>query len=355
MQENIGNSYIDLVKILNYQKFSELVINLQLILPKIFNSDSANLILIDKNSENKGYIFQIKDQSEISKFEIQKIELQTNIFTEISPIICENEKNFCSEIYPFIRKIFNFNIILELSYKNEPFLYDSQLGHEREFLQILSKIIQKSELKINSFLAIIYNIFAKFQKQQLRNSFNKIKQNSKAQIVQNQNEKISTELGEIEQKVQAVLSKKLENEKILEKQHENISELNTELRKNTEKFENLKSEVNQANSEKAVKLKFLATVLLYNQLDAYKSKGIKLKYAFYTWKNNTNFTKLIDAEIIKISEMNRNHKNKRIFASSRIISRIFEENKKRLIKTAVNFIKRKFAIIRKTPYKTPSK
>ena len=135
-----------------------------------------------------------------------------------------------------------------------------------------------------------------------------------------------------------VLENKETQEKVLNDQKETLADYNSALRKIKEEYNEIKNDVEHLNSEKIAKLKFLATVLLYNQFDAYKSKESKLRLAWACWKHNIFCEKVVTLSLKEIGELNRMHINKRCTTGVGIINRCMKQSNKKFLRQGLYLI-----------------
>jgi len=107
-----------------------------------------------------------------------------------------------------------------------------------------------------------------------------------------------------------------------------------------DEYEETKGEVEHLNNERVAKLKFLASSLLYNQLDAYKSKETKLFLAWNAWKHNIFCGKIVTSSLKEIGELNKMHVHKRCLAGVKIVNRfVTGYNKKMLLRSFLSIIR----------------
>ncbi len=117
------------------------------------------------------------------------------------------------------------------------------------------------------------------------------------------------------------LKKKETLESEMQTQRERLMDLKSELRKKKEAAASVEAEVDQLDREKAVKLKFLASVLLYNQLDTYTNKKSKLRSAWRTWVRRVGCGKLADQEIARVAGTNQRQVARRYTAAAQMADR----------------------------------
>jgi len=317
------------------------------LLSSISNSVSLNLMLTSMSTlgsqllgAEKVLIVLIKEgkgcfyiDSSMYSFEINETFIESIVNSGKAMSLYDNAQSINEEEYGHIRYLpiksqGEVKGVCEVCY-NEDYKVEESL--EMMYLNLLDYKLEQYKLRLVHFLKVISGALKKKEmlgKKLLEWRIN-VKKHKDSEVYKQGTQKVDKKLAEV-----AALSDEYKRE--IEVKNEEIKRAEVEIEEYKEQIESLKGEQEQLDIERSAKLKFLASALLFNQMETYLLKASRLHNSWEIW-----FSKLFTEKAIKRSKEQINttlntHKiterNIAIKMILRIRQRIMHKQKKKALR-----------------------
>lgn len=103
--------------------------------------------------------------------------------------------------------------------------------------------------------------------------------------------------------------------------------MKSQIRQQAEETADMKKELEHLQIEKKAKLKFLASSLLFSQMESYATKTSKLHNAWQIWTNQILCNKVAESAFNKVMELTQKHSAARNRAGACLLVRYVEHFK----------------------------
>jgi len=312
---------------------SSIINKMALIATKLLNSDKSLIILTQDdeiNNKKLAYFYSFSD-AHVYSFDFSGTFIETIVSTGETIIFPTeedikqnnlkaqsiNEEEFNQIKYiPIMGNTEKTQCVLELCYKNvQHSVPESEKINEltQIFIETLSKEIEQFMHKISFFTQRISNILIKHAEKLSANSFSKWKKLVECLKKHENTISAAQEKLNVEKHLAEIMGVNSEYQKEISQNEEEINKIAKSVKMHNEKISELENEQQNLEVEKNAKLKFLASALLFNQMETYNSKVSKLHNSWENWTNRLIVYKskiTAQKETEKILEMHKKSEKK---------------------------------------------
>ena len=272
---------------------------------RVYNFNFAGTFIESVVNSGESITFPIDENKKVQAISEEEYE-----FIKYLPIKYKGKVMCICEICYSLQERYSGNEMIEEVYvealRNGLIHFKNVFGH---FLRVLSNAI-----KIKDRRNFEYSFFMWRSKVKLINYDEEVK------LENEEHEKVELKLTEIIQLNQDY-SEKIEEQKNM------IENVNIEIQNCTEKITELRAEQNELELEKSAKLKFLASALLFNQIEAYSFKASKMQSAWQRWANHLFCEKAIETTEREAENLIEMHKKVEYKAGIRILIKTFKKKR----------------------------